>query len=117
VLDLDRNDAREAGPGPVLEELVRKLLLDAVVALEAKTVAEVGLELGVGRLGAKSVEVLRKVPVHDHERVTRLPVFRPALWQQHVRAEMHRPTPEFRQQRTLDALVLDDLVEGHLDRG
>ena len=107
VLDLDHDDAREAGSRPLLVELVRVLLLDDVVAGEVEAGGEVGLQCRVRRLGTEAGERVRKVPVIDEQRIARLGMRVPALGQQHVGADVHRPAPELRQQLALDALVAD----------
>ena len=120
-------NAREVRACPVLEELVGVLLLGPVVAGPVEAVAVHGLQVRVGRRLAEAVEVVREMPVVDDERIPRLRVRVPALRQQHVRAEEHRPPPELRQEVALDADVLhvlrvrrigdrrDDLVEDEPD--
>ena len=109
VLDLDDQEPREARAGPVLVELVGVLLFGPVVARPVEAVAVHGLQVRVGGRLAEAVEVVRKVPVVDDERIPRLRVRVPAFRQQHVRAEEHGPAPELRQEIALDADVLDVL--------
>ena len=53
VLDLDDQNARKVGRGPVLVELVRLLLLDPVVASQVEALAVLGLQVRIGRLSRK----------------------------------------------------------------
>ena len=69
VLELHDQHAREVRAGPLLVELVRLFLLDAVVAGDVEALAVVGLEIGIGRLGAEVVEVGDEVIVKDDQRV------------------------------------------------
>ena len=58
VVDLRDQDAREVWRDPLLVELVRFFLLDAVVAGDVEAVTVVGLEIRVGGLGAEAIEVV-----------------------------------------------------------
>ena len=109
VLDLHDDHAREAGSRPVLVELVRPLLLRAVVALPLEAVGEVGLQVGVGRLLAPAAEGVREVAVVDHQGVARLRVLVEAEGQEEHRPQVHVPAPELREQLAADALVADVL--------
>ena len=111
VLDLDDEEAREARARPVLVELVRLLLLDAVVAVELEALASTRASgSGSGGVSRKPSKVVREVAVEDRQRVARLGMLVEALGQQHVRAEVHRPAPELRQPLALDPDVLDVLA-------
>ncbi len=123
VLNFNHDRAWEIRPGPVLVELIGVLLLHPVVALHIEASREVGRQVRIGRRLAPARDGGGEVPVVDEERVLRVRMRVEALGQQHVHAEMHRPAPELREQRALDALVLhvlrvggcgnrrDDLVE------
>ena len=63
------------GRGPLLVELVRLFLLDAVVAGEVKALAVVGLQVGIGRRGAEAVEIVDEVVVEDDQREMRVGMF------------------------------------------
>ena len=114
MLDLDDQHARKVRSGPLLVEVVRRLLLDAVVALELKALAVLALQVGVGRCLPPVAEIARKVAVVDDERVARVGVRVEALGQEDVRAEEHVAAPELRQQLAPDAHVLDVLRVGRL---
>ncbi len=109
VLDLDDEEAGEAGRGPLLEELVGFLLLDAIVAGEFEAVGVVGLEGVVGWLGAEAFEVGGEVAVEEHEGEFGLGVLVEAVWQEDVGAEVHGAAPEFGEAVALDAYVFDVL--------
>ena len=128
VLDLDEEVARIVGRGPVLVELIRQLLLGAVVALPVKPLGVLGRQIRIRRLLAPSADRVRKVPVVDDEGITGVRVRVVALGQQDVRAEVHRTAPELREPLGEQLLVLDvlrgrglrdrrdDLVEDDRDR-
>jgi hypothetical protein len=117
VLDLDEQDAREVRAGPVFVELVRVLLHDPVVAVELEPRAGHALEIGIGRLRAEPVQIGGEVSVVDDKRVPSFGMPVEAFGEQHVRAQVHGPSPEFSEQPALDALVLDVAgVGGHADR-
>ncbi len=63
MLQLDDEIAREIRRDPLLIELVSLFLLNTVVARDAETLAIVRLQVGIGRLGSKVVEVRNKVVV------------------------------------------------------
>ena len=109
VLDLDDQHARKVRPGPLLVEVVGRLLLDAVVALELEALAVLALQVGVRRRLPPVAEIAREVAVVDDERVARVRVRVEALGQEDVRAEEHVAAPELRQQLAPDAHVLDVL--------
>ena len=112
VLDLDQQEAGEAGRRPVLVELVGLLLLGAVVALPVEPLRVHRLQIGVGRIFPEAVERVRKMSVVDDQRVAGPRVLVEPGGQQHVRAEEHRAPPELRQLLALDADVLDVLRLG-----
>ena len=60
--DLDHQEAGEIRRDPLLVEGVVFLLLDAVVAGQMEAFGIVGLEVGIGRRGAKAVNVIGKWP-------------------------------------------------------
>ena len=109
VLDLDDDRAREVRPGPVLVELVCILLLGAVVARPVEPRREIRFEVRIRRHLPPVPHVGGEVPVRDEERVARVGVRVPPLGQQHMRAELHRPAPELREQLALNPLVPDVL--------
>ena len=74
VLDLHDEEARKARRGPLLEEVIGLRLLDAVVAGQVEAPLVVGLEVRIGRGGAEVGDIVRVVPVEDHQRVARLGV-------------------------------------------
>src|SRR4029453_10525662 len=98
----------------ILVELMRKLLLDAVVAVQVEAVAIFALQIGIGRLLAKAIERGREMPMKDGERIPGLWMRGKSLREQHVRAEKHRPPPELRQAFALNADVLDVLRLGRV---
>ena len=97
MLDLDQQHAGETGSRPVLVELVRKLLLDPVVAGQLKTLAEIGFQIGIRRRFPPSREARRKVPMGDDKRIARTRMIVVAPRQQHPRGQIHVATPEFRE--------------------
>ena len=58
MLDLDDQQTRKFRRNPLLVELVRLFLLDAIVAGQVKALAVIGLQIGIGRLGAKALEIV-----------------------------------------------------------
>jgi hypothetical protein len=108
-LDLDHQEAGEVGTDPLFVEGVGLLLLDAVVAVDPKTLRVLALEVGVGRFGAEIADVFWKVAVKNHQRIARLRMLVVAVRQEHVGAEKHRPSPELGQQFALNADVPDVL--------
>jgi hypothetical protein len=98
VLDLEHEEARKAGAGPGLVELVRLLLLDPVVAVQAEALAVVWLQVGIRRHLAEALERVREVAVVHDQRIARLRMLVEAVRQQHDGAELHRPAPELREQ-------------------
>ena len=109
MLDLHDQEARKPGRDPLLIELVRLFLLDAVVARDVKALAVVGLEIRIGRLGAEAVEVRMEMIVEEQQRIVRLGMLIESLRHQHSRRQVHRPAPELGQQLALDLDVPDVL--------
>ena len=117
MLDLDDDEAREVRTSPIFVKLVRILLLDAIVAGEFETLVVVRFEIRIGWRLAKTIEVCGEVSVKDDERLEGFGMLFESFGQQHVRTEMHRPTPELRQSFALNADVLNVLrVFRRLDR-
>src|ERR1700692_2030283 len=65
----------------------------------------IGLQSGTGRRRAKFRNVVRIVPMKDHERIARLRVSIKALGHENVRADEYVAPPESRQQFAADADV------------
>ena len=106
VLDLNHEHARKVRSRPFPVEVVRGLLLGAVVAVDLKALAVLALQVGVGRRLAPVAEVGREVAVVDDERVPCVGVRVEAFRQEDVRAEVHVSSPELRQPLAPDAHVL-----------
>ena len=87
--------------------LVSLLLLDAVVASKVEAFRVVGLEVRIGRGGAKVVHAIHEVVVKDGNGEVRIGVFVKALRHQDDCGEVHRRAPEPGQQITLYADVAD----------
>ncbi len=118
VLYLDHEEAREVRTRPLPVERVRLLLLDPVVARQVKAVREIRFQVRIRRRRAEFGNVVRKMPVENHEGISRPGMCREPLWQQHMRAEIHIAPPELREQLAADADVPDVLgVFSGLDRG
>ena len=117
VIDLRDEDAREVWRDPLLVELVLFFLLDAIVAGDVEALAEVGLEIRVGRLGAEAFEVVIEVIFEDRQREMRVGMRVEAFGDEDVGAEIHGAAPEFCEELALDAHVADVLgVFGRIDR-
>src|ERR1700722_209546 len=86
VLNFYDKHSRKSGRNPSLIEPVGFFLM--------KAVAEVRLKVGVGRSGAKVIEVGGKVIVKDHEWKTRIGVVVKTLGNENDGAEKHGPSPE-----------------------
>ena len=97
VLDLDHQHAREGRPGPLAVEVVRGLLLDAVVAVEAEALAVLTLHGRVRRGLAPVAEVAREVAVIDDERIACVGMSIESLREQDMRAQVHVAAPELRE--------------------
>ena len=97
MIDLRDEQAGEFWGDPLLVKLVLLFLLDAVVAGDVEALAEVGLEIGIGRLGAEAFEVVIEVVFEDGEREARLGMLVEAFGDEDVGAEKHRTAPEFRE--------------------
>ena len=92
-----------------------------------EAVRVVGLEIGIGRRGAEVGNIVGIVALEDHLGIVGVGVLVKALGQQDDRREIHGTSPEFCQQRTLDADMAnvlgiglgrdrtDNLVEGEVD--
>ncbi len=109
MVDLYNQKARELWADPLLVELVRLLLLDAVVAGDVKALAVVGLQVRIGRLSAEIAHAIGKVIVKNHQRKMRIGMVVEAFRHQHNRRQIHGPSPELRQQLALDFQVPDIL--------
>ncbi len=107
MLDLDDEEAREGVAGPGTVEVVRLVLLYPVVAINAEPGAvHAGLG-GIRRLRSEPAEVVREMPVEDHERVARFRVLVEPFGEEDVSPQMHGPAPELGEQPALDLDVLD----------
>ncbi len=109
VIDVRDQDARKAGRNPLLIELVSLFLLNAVVAGNVEALAVIGLQIGIGRLGAKAAEIGIEVVFADDERKMNVGMLVESLGYQHVGAEVHGPAPELGEQRALNLEVPDVL--------
>ena len=109
MLDLDDQHPRVRRAGPVLIELVREFLLDAVVTREVEALGIVGFEIRIGRRLAEAAEGVREMAVIDHERIARIRMRVEAVGQKDVRAQVHVTTPELREFLAAHADVLDVL--------
>ncbi len=98
MLDLDDEKSRKSGRDPLLIELVGLLLLDTVVAGEVKTLAVVGLQVRIGRLGAEAFEVGGEVTMKDRDRVARFGMLVESGRHEHIRSKVHGAAPEFGKQ-------------------
>ena len=109
VIDLCNQDARKVWRLPLLVQLVFFLLLDAVVAGDMEALAVIRLQIGIGRLGAKAVEIVIEVIFRDCQGEARVGMFVETFGQQYVRAQIHRPPPELCEQRALNLHVANVL--------
>jgi len=80
VLDLDEQSAWEFFARPILIELPRVFLLNAIVARQMKTLAVVRLERRIGRGLAPIADARGKVPVIEHERIAGRRVLVESQW-------------------------------------
>lgn len=94
VLDFDDDRAREIRSGPLAMELIGVFLLGAVVAFPVEASGEVRGEIRIRLCFAPVADVGGEVPVVDEQRIAGVRMRVPAFRQQHVRAEVHRPSPE-----------------------
>ena len=118
MIDLRDEQARKFWCDPLLVKLVFLFLLDAVVAGDVEALAEVGLEIWIGRLGAEAFEVVIEVIFENGEREVRVGMLVETFGDEDVGAEKHRAAPEFSEERALDAHVADVLgVFGRRDSG
>ena len=116
MVDLRDQNAREVWSDPLLVELVLLLLLDAIIAGDVEAVAEVGLEIRVGGLGAEALEVVVEVIFENGQREMRVGMRVEAFGDENVGAEIHSAAPEFGEQLALDAHVPDVFgVFGRID--
>ena len=109
VLDLDQEHSGKPGAGPVLVELVRQFLFDAVVARQLEALTEVGLQVGVRRCFSPAGQTRREVPVVDDQRVAGVGMVVVAPRQQHPRGQVHVTSPERREPLAANPHVLDVL--------
>src|SRR5688572_24678193 len=106
MLNLDQQNAREIRTRPVAVELVRVLLLNAVVAMQVEALVEIGSEIGIGRCCAPVAEVVWEMTVVDDQRITGIRMCVEAFRQQHMRTQIHVATPELAQSLTANLDVL-----------
>ncbi len=83
VLHLDDEEARVVFCGPLLVEVIRFLLLDAVIAREMKAVRVVGLQLWIRSFGAEFSKAVVEVIVKKQQRKMGIRMFVETLWNKH----------------------------------
>ena len=96
VLNFNGNKAWKIFRSPLLIQIVGLLLLNVFVSSNSKSTSEDPIVWVCGRrLGSKTPECIREMPVKNHKRILGIAIGIEVMGYQHIRLQVHRAPPEF----------------------